>query len=50
MSTPDPVSTTDHSAANGKRRLRLIALAVVVAVIGIGYGVYWFLHARSRCR
>jgi membrane fusion protein (multidrug efflux system) len=46
MSTPDPVSTTDHSAANGKRRLRLIALAVVVAVIGIGYGVYWFLHAR----
>jgi membrane fusion protein (multidrug efflux system) len=44
-------SATDASAptatpADGKRRTRLIILAAVVIVIGVGYGLYWWLHAR----
>jgi membrane fusion protein, multidrug efflux system len=32
--------------AGGSRRLRLIILALVVIVCGVGYGAYWFLDAR----
>jgi membrane fusion protein (multidrug efflux system) len=45
MNTPDPV-TPAATNGNGKRRQRLIAFALVVAVVGVVYGAYWFLHAR----
>jgi membrane fusion protein, multidrug efflux system len=39
--TPPPAPT-----GNGTRRGRLVVLAAVVIVCGVGYGAYWFLHAR----
>jgi membrane fusion protein (multidrug efflux system) len=46
MNTPDPAPSEAGTPANGKRRQRLLLLAAVVAVCGIAYGAYWFLHAR----
>ncbi|MFL6578046.1 MAG: efflux RND transporter periplasmic adaptor subunit [Povalibacter sp.] len=43
MNSPDPVAPVE---TNGKRRNRLIALTAVVAVAGLIYTAYWFLHAR----
>ncbi len=40
----DPASIAE--TPNGTRRKRLLILAAVVAVLGIGYGLYWLLHAR----
>ncbi len=40
MTTPNP------EAPNGKRRLRLVLLAVVTLVALGGYGSYWYLHSR----
>jgi len=45
MNNPDPVAAAAEPA-NGKRRQRLTILALVVAVVGVGYAAYWFLHAR----
>ena len=46
MNSPDPTSAPAAEQPNGKRRMRLLILAAVVAVIGIGYGAYWLLHGR----
>ncbi len=42
MNSPDPAATP----ANGNRRQRLLVLAALVVVAAVGYGAYWFLHAR----
>jgi membrane fusion protein (multidrug efflux system) len=43
-------TTTDTGGAaapaNGARRARLIGLALLVCIAIIGYGAYWYLHAR----
>jgi len=36
----------ESNSNNGKRRQRLIALAAIVVLGGLAYGLYWFLHAR----
>jgi len=46
MNSPDPTPAAAAEHPNGKRRMRLLILAAVVAVIGIGYGAYWLLHGR----
>jgi len=46
MNSPDPTTAGESDHSNGKRRMRLIALAVVVVVAGVAYGAYWLLHAR----
>jgi len=39
------MSSTEHAAPNGRRRL-LLSILAVAAVIGLaGYGLYWFLYA-----
>lgn len=45
MNTPDQ-APAEGTPANGKRRQRLLILALVVAIGGMGYAAYWFLHAR----
>jgi len=44
MNTPTP-QPAPHPH-NGARRLWLLILAVVVLLAAVGYGVYWFGHAR----
>lgn len=39
-------TTTDTSIPNGRRRFLLLALAVLVVVAAIGYGIYYFVHGR----
>jgi membrane fusion protein (multidrug efflux system) len=51
MSSPEtvaapPVTPPNPPPSNSTRRNRLIILAIVVIIIGIGYGLYWWLHAR----
>ncbi len=46
MSSPATEAAPTVPPSNGTRRTRLIILAVVVIVIAIGYGLYWWLHAR----
>ncbi|MET0661342.1 MAG: efflux RND transporter periplasmic adaptor subunit [Steroidobacteraceae bacterium] len=41
MNSPDP-----NAPSTSKRRTRLIVLAAVVALVGIGYAAYWLLHGR----
>jgi membrane fusion protein (multidrug efflux system) len=41
-----PVAALTAAPADGSRRRRLIILALVVVVCGVGYGAYWFLDAR----
>ncbi|NKF21960.1 HlyD family secretion protein [Solimonas marina] len=44
MNNPNPA--TETPPANGKRRQRLIILAVIVLIALIAYAAYWFLYAR----
>jgi len=46
MNSPDPTTAGEPNHSNGKRRMRLIALAAVVVLAGVAYGAYWMLHAR----
>jgi membrane fusion protein (multidrug efflux system) len=46
MNSPDPTPAGEPNHPNGKRRMRLIALAAVVVLAGVAYGAYWTLHAR----
>ncbi|HEY3638964.1 MAG TPA: efflux RND transporter periplasmic adaptor subunit [Rhizomicrobium sp.] len=39
------MSSTEHSNGNGRRRLLLSILAVVVVIGAVAYGLYWFLYA-----
>lgn len=45
MNTPAP-APAQPAPSNSKRRQRLLLLALVIVVGGIGYGAYWFFHAR----
>ena len=38
------MSSTEHAGGNGRRRLLLSILAVVVVIGLVGYGLYWFLY------
>lgn len=44
MSSANSAETA--TPANGNRRRRLMVLAAIVAIGGIGYAAYWFAHAR----
>jgi membrane fusion protein (multidrug efflux system) len=39
------MSSTEHASPNGRRRLLLSILAIVVVIGLVGYGLYWFLYA-----
>ncbi|HTT82558.1 MAG TPA: efflux RND transporter periplasmic adaptor subunit [Rhizomicrobium sp.] len=39
------MSSTEHADGNGRRRLLLSILAIVVVIGLVGYGFYWFLYA-----
>ena len=41
-----PAASPSASPAGGSRRRRLMILALVVIVCGVGYGAYWFFDAR----
>ena len=41
-----PAASPASSPAGGSRRRRLMILALVVIVCGVGYGTYWFFDAR----
>ncbi len=45
MNSSAPESSAP-AAAHGKRRTRLILLVAVVVIVGVGYGIYWWAHAR----
>jgi membrane fusion protein (multidrug efflux system) len=50
MSTSNPTEQTAVAAAptngNGKRRLQLIVLTLIILTIGVLLFLYWFLHVR----
>src|SRR5579872_3728206 len=46
MSTPNPVASHTARPTNGRRRLGLTLLALVVLLGAAGYAFYWFGYAR----
>lgn len=45
MNTPTP-STEATSKPNGKRRSMMIGVTIIMAVLLIGYGIWWMIFAR----
>ena len=41
-----PAASPASAPVNSTRRRRLILLAALIVIVGVGYGVYWYMHAR----